>query len=83
MKYLHSPEKQEQKGRVEDGPLGPKGKFREWPGLGNHIGHVTKTGKTAGTKGKVSAKTSSAKSAPVSKGVYSGGSKGGSGPKGK
>ena len=90
MKYLQSPEREEQKGRVEDGPLGPKGKFKEWPGLGNHIGHITKGVKTAG-KAKSSMKTSS-KSAPgkasVGKsagksGGLAGGSKGASAPKGK
>ena len=86
-KYLSTPERDEQKGRVEDGPINLKAKFTEWPQMGDagSTGSKTKaTGKVGKTSYKAVSKASTgAKSSGV--GRTSGGSKsaGSSGAKGK
>lgn len=90
-KYLSSPERAEQKGRVEDGPLDLKTKFTEWPNMGDQGGgsksKAKATGKASKTAVKSAAKSTGAKSSGGGRSASapsSGGkSSGGGGSKGK
>ena len=86
-KYLSSPERAEQKGRVEDGPLDLKTKFTEWPNMGDQGGgsksKAKATGKASKTAVKSAAKSTGAKSSSASAPSSGGKSSGGGGSKGK
>ena len=88
-KYLSTPEKSEQKGRVEDGPINLKSKFTDWPNMGDagQTGSKMKaSGKMSKATAKTSYKTAGAKSAGGGRSGGLGGSKSGGssgGAKGK